>query len=59
MATPLNSKQIVSFEELLKSQVLQQEPSPDYLWKKGIFTKDEFLNMVKAVDRERKRKGGT
>jgi hypothetical protein len=25
---------------------------------KGIFTKDEFLEMVKAVDRERKRRKG-
>jgi hypothetical protein len=27
--------------------------------KKGIFTKEEFMEMVKVVDREIKKKGGT
>jgi hypothetical protein len=31
-------------------------PSPDCLVEKGIFTKEEFLEMVRVVDREIKRK---
>ena len=56
MATPLDPKQVVSFEELLMSQMIQQEALARLLIEKGIFTKMEFLEMVKVVDREMKRK---
>ena len=56
MAIPLDPKQIVSFEELLMSQVIQQEALTRLLVEKGIFTKEEFLEMVKAVNEEMKRK---
>ncbi len=56
MTTPLDPKQIVSFEELLMSQVVQQEALTRLLVEKGIFTKEEFLEMVKVVDREMKSK---
>ena len=56
MATPLDPKQVVSFEELLMSQVIQQEALTRLLVEKGIFTKEEFLEMVKVVDREMKNK---
>ena len=49
-------KQIVSFEELLMSQVVAQEVLTRLLIVKGIFTKDEFMEMVKAVDQEGKKK---
>jgi len=49
MATPLDSKQIVSIEELLMSQVVQQEAFSRLLIEKGIFTRGEFLEMVKVV----------
>ena len=52
----LDSKQVVSFEELLMSQVVQQEALTRLLVQKGVFTKEELLDMVKAVDRERRRK---
>jgi len=55
MAIPLNPKQLVSFEEVLTSQMMSQDALIRLLIEKGIFTKDEFLEMVKAVDRERKR----
>ena len=55
MATPLDPKQIVSFEELLMSQVVQQEALTRLLVEKGIFSKEEFLGMVRVVDREMKR----
>ena len=56
MAIPLDPKQVVSFEELLMSQVVQQEALTRLLVEKGIFTKEEFLAVVKAVNDEMKRK---
>lgn len=47
---------IVSSEERLMSQVVQQEALTRLLVEKGIFSKGEFLEMVKVVDREMKRK---
>jgi len=52
MAIILDSKQIVSFEELLMSQVVQQEALTRLLVEKGIFSRKEFLEMVKIVNRE-------
>ena len=51
-----SDEKVVSFEELLLSQVIQQEALTRLLVEKGIFTKEEFLEMVKVVDREMKRK---
>ena len=56
MAIGLSPKQVVSFEELLMSQVVQQEALTRMLIEKGIFTKEEFLEMVKVVDQEMERK---
>ncbi len=44
------------FEELLMSQVVQQEALTRLLVEKGIFTEEEFWEMVGKVDREMKRK---
>ncbi len=55
MVISLASKQLVSFEELLLSQVAQQEALTRLLVEKGIFTKEEFLDMVRIVNREMKR----
>jgi len=59
MATSLDPKQVVSFEELLMSQVVQQEALIRLLVEKGILTKEEFLNTIKRVNEEmrEKRKG--
>ena len=56
MATPVDSKQVVSFEELLMSQLVQQEALTRLLLEKGIFNKDEFLEMVRVVNLEMKSK---
>ena len=40
-----------TFEELLMSKVVQQEALTRLLVEKGIFTKEELLEMVRAVDR--------
>jgi len=52
MAIPLDPKQIVSFEELLMSQVVQQEALIQLLIEKGGFTREGFLEMVRVLDRE-------
>ena len=49
---------IVSFEELLMSQAVQQEVLTRLLVEKGIFTKEEFWEMVKVVDGEMKKEKG-
>ena len=56
MATPLDPKQVISFEELLMSQVVQQEVLAKLLVERRIFTKEEFLKMVRVVDQEMKQK---
>jgi len=38
------------------SQVVQQEALTQLLVEKGIFTKEEFLEMVKVVNKEMNRK---
>jgi len=38
------------------SQVVQQESLTRLLVEKGIFTKEEFLEIVRVVDREMKRR---
>jgi uncharacterized protein YqgQ len=38
------------------SQVVQREALTRLLVEKGIFTKEEFLEMVRVVDRERKKR---
>ena len=55
MAIPLDPKQVVSFEDLLMSRVVQQEALTRLLVEKGIFAKQEFLEMVSVVDHEIKR----
>jgi hypothetical protein len=53
MATALDPKQVVSFEGLLMSQVVQGSLTR-LLVEKGIFAKKEFLEMVKVIEREMK-----
>jgi len=56
MAISLDPKQIVLNDEILLSQVVSQEAIIRLLIEKGIFTKEEFFEMVKVVDREMERK---
>jgi hypothetical protein len=48
--------EVVSFEELLVSQVISQESLTRLFMEKGVFTREEFLNTVRVVDQEMKRK---
>jgi hypothetical protein len=45
MAIPLDPNQLVSFEELLMPQIIQQKPLTRLLVEKGIFNREEFLNQ--------------
>ena len=54
MAIGLDSKQVVSFEELLMSQVVQQESLIRLLVEKGILTKHEFLETLEVANLEMK-----
>ncbi len=51
MAILLDPEQIISFEELLVSQIVQQETLPRLLLEKGIFTKEESWEMVRVADK--------
>jgi len=55
MATPLDHKQVVSYEELSLSRVVYTEALIQLLVEKGVITKEEFVEMVKGVDPEMKR----
>ena len=52
MAISLDPKQIVLNDELLMSQVVSQEAVIRLLVEKGVFSKEEFLEMVKTVQLE-------
>ena len=56
MGIGLDSNQVVSYEELLMSQVIHTEALTRLLIDKGIFTKEEFLEKVREVNHERKTK---
>jgi hypothetical protein len=52
MAIPLDPKQIVSYEELLMSQVVQQEALTRLLVEKGVFTERGVFGMVEKANLE-------
>lgn len=49
MAKKLNSKEVVSFKELLMSEIIQSEALVNPLERKGIISKGELLEEIKAV----------
>ena len=55
MVIGLDAKQIISFEELLMSQVVQQEALTRLLLEKGGISREEFLEVVRMVTLEMKR----
>ena len=55
MAISIDPKQVVSFEELLMFQVVHAEALTGLLVGKGVVTQEEFLEMMKVVDRDMKR----
>ena len=49
MAEKLDPKEVVSFKELLMSEVIQSEALINLLDKKGIISKQELLEEIKKV----------
>ena len=49
MAEKLDPKEILSFKELLMSEVIQSEALINLLDKKGIISKQELLEEMKSV----------
>ena len=58
MAEKLDKDELVSFRELLISNSVQIDAVTQLLIERGIFTKDEFFEMLKRVQMEFKRKNG-
>ena len=53
MAEKLDPKEIVTFEELLMSNMYEQEALINILVKKGIITKEEVLEEIKRLRHKR------
>ena len=58
MAEKLDPHQTVTFEELLRSMMYEQEALRRVLVRKGLLTNEEVLEEVKAVRRELEGKRG-
>ncbi len=52
MAEKLDTRQVVSFEELLRACLYEQEALQRVLVRKGLVTNEEVLEEIKAVQRE-------
>ena len=58
MAEKLDQSELVSFKELLMANSMQVDAIVQLLIKKGIFTKEEFFDMLKQVQMEYQSKKG-
>ena len=56
MAEQLDPNELVGFKELLMANSMQVDAIAQLLIKKGIFTKEEFFDMLKRVQMEYKSK---
>lgn len=54
MAEKMDPKEVVSFEELLLSQVFSQEAIVNLLVRKGILTKEEIVEEIKTLRKKQK-----
>jgi len=54
MAEELDSLELVSFKEILIANSIQVDAIAQLLIEKGIFTKEEFFDMLKRVHMEYK-----
>ncbi len=58
MAEKLDPQQVVTFEELLRACLYEQEALRRVLVRKGLLTNEEVLEEVKVVRREMEGKRG-
>ncbi len=52
MAEKLDPRQVVTFEELLRAMMMEQDATRRVLVRKGLLTNEEVLEEIKAVRRE-------
>ncbi len=52
MAEKLDPKQVVTFEELLRAIMIEQDATRRVLVRKGLLTNEEVLEEIKAVRRD-------
>ncbi len=52
MAEKLDPREVVTFEELLRSMMYEQEATRRVLVRKGLISNEEVLEEIKAVRRE-------
>jgi hypothetical protein len=58
MAKKLDPRQVVTFEELLRAMMFEQEATRRVLVRKGMLTSEEVLEETQAVRREMEGKRG-
>ncbi len=58
MAEKLDPKQVVTFEELLRAMMMEQDATRRVLVRKGLLTNEEVLEEIKVVRREMEGKRG-
>ncbi len=58
MAEKLDSRQVVTFEELLRAMMMEQDATRRILVRKGLLTNEEVLEEIKAVRTEMEGKRG-
>ena len=56
MAEKLDPSELVDFEELLMANSMQVDAIAQLLIEKGVFTKEEFFDMLKQVQMDYKTK---
>ncbi len=58
MAEKLDPKQVVTFEELLRAMMFEQEATRRVLVRKGLVSNEEVLEEIKVVRREMEARRG-
>ncbi len=58
MAEKLDPQQVVTFEELLRAMMIEQDATRRVLVRKGLLTNEEVLEEIKMVRREMEGKRG-
>ncbi len=58
MAEKLDPKSVVTFEELLRAMMMEQDATRRILVRKGLLTNEEVLEEIKVVRREMEGKRG-
>ena len=58
MAEKLDPKSVITFEELLRAIMMEQDATRRVLVRKGLLTNEEVLKEIKAVRREMEGKRG-